>query len=209
MFDDPNLHWRSYGFIDYNEMVRHAVAGKYRVCVATIPLDAWLVHKPTSAIFRDNTARISLLYHGNNHVFRELARSHSADSMRALLLQAGRRMTKMEARTGLKVARVMAPPHGACSETALAQMAQIGFEAACVSRGSLRYHNSGAQWTRTIGMNPCDIIAGLPVIPRCGLSRSCRNDILIAALLHQPIVVMTHHLALAEGYDLLMRRLHS
>ena len=53
MFDDPNLHWTSYGFIDYGEMVRHAVAGHYHVSMATIPLDAWFVHPPTSAIFKE------------------------------------------------------------------------------------------------------------------------------------------------------------
>src|SRR5687767_15441203 len=41
MFDDPNLHWTSYGFIDYADMVRHAAAGNYHVSMATIPLDGW------------------------------------------------------------------------------------------------------------------------------------------------------------------------
>jgi hypothetical protein len=203
MFDDPNLHWTSYGFIDYGQMVRHAVGGNYHVSLATIPLDAWFVHPPTSAIFKENAGRISLLYHGNDHLFRELARSQSAEAMQRLLRQAVGRITRIEVRTGLEVARVMAPPHGACSETALGEMARLGFEAVCVSRGSLRHYNDGATWTRTIGMGPCDIVAGLPVIPRFGLSKNCRNDILIAALLHQPIVPMTHHEAVADGYDLL------
>jgi hypothetical protein len=203
MFDDPNVHWTSYGFIDYHEMVRHAAAGNYHVSVATIPLDAWFVHQPASVIFKENSGRISLLYHGNDHVFNELARPQSAEAMERLFRQAIGRITRMEARTGLEVARVMAPPHGACSETALAEMAQSGFEAVCVSRGSLRHHNSGAVWIRTIGMRPCDSFAGLPIIPRFGLSKNCRNDILIAALFRQPIVPMTHHQAVADGYNLL------
>jgi hypothetical protein len=48
-----------------------------------------------------------------------------------------------------------------------------------------------------------DMVAGLPIIPRFGLSQNSRNDILIAALLRQPIVPMTHHLAVADGYRLL------
>jgi hypothetical protein len=82
-------------------------------------------------------------------------------------------------------------------------MARLGFEAICVSRGSLRHYNNGAGWTRTIGMRSCDLVAGLPVIPRFGLSKHCRNDILIAALLRQPIVPMTHHQGVADGYHLL------
>jgi hypothetical protein len=203
MFDDPNLHWTSYGFVDYGEMVRHAVRGNYHVSMATIPLDGWFIHPPTSAIFKENTDRISLLYHGNDHASKELARFQSAEAMHRMLRQAVGRIARVEARTGLRVARVMAPPHGACSEIALSEMARLEFEAVCVSRGSLRYHNSRAEWTRTIGMQPCDLVAGLPVIPRFGLSNHCRNDILIAALLRQPIVPMTHHQAVADGYGLL------
>jgi hypothetical protein len=203
MFDDPNLHWTSYGFIDYAEIVRQAIAANYHVSIATIPLDAWFVHPPASAMFRENSNRISLLCHGNDHVSNELGRSRSSDAMRRLLLQAVGRIAKMEARTGLEVARVMAPPHGACSETAISEMARLGFEAVCVSRGSLRRHNTGAAWTRTIGLQPCNMVAGLPVIPRFGLSKNCHNDILIAAVLGQPIVPMTHHEAVADGYDLL------
>jgi hypothetical protein len=123
--------------------------------------------------------------------------------MQRLLRQAVGRIARMEARTRIEVARVMAPPHGACTERAIAEMARLGFEAVCVSRGSLRHHNGGAAWSRTLGMRPCDVVAGLPVIPRFGLSKNCRNDILIAALLRQPIVPMTHHLGVADGYDLL------
>src|SRR4029079_19528466 len=50
---------------------------------------------------------------------------------------------------------------------------------------------------------PCDIVAGLPIIPRFGLSTACENDILVAALLRQPIIPVTHHQDVAGGYDLL------
>ncbi len=203
MFDDPNLHSGSYGFVEYRRILDRASAGNYHVSFATIPLDAWFVHRPTSLLFKKNASRLSLLYHGNDHVSNELARSKSPDAMRSLLIQALGRIEHMEARTGLEVARVMAPPHGACSETAISEMAGLGFDAVCVSRGSLRFHNPSAKWTKTIGMRPCDNVARLSVIPRFGLAADCRNDVIIAALLHQPIVPMTHHQALADGYDLL------
>jgi hypothetical protein len=205
MFDDPNLHWTSYGFIDYRKMVGEATRGNYHVSVATIPLDAWFANSSATKIYKAHGDRLSLLCHGNDHVANELGRRRSVESMQHLLHQALSRIGRMEARTGLQVARVMAPPHGACSETAISEMARIGFEAVCVSRGSLKFHNAQAGWTRTIGMKPCDIVAGLSVIPRFGLSLSdpCRNDILVAAVLRQPIVPMTHHQAVANGYQLL------
>jgi hypothetical protein len=200
MCDDPNLHSTSYGFIDYRQLIRHAAAGNYHVSIATIPLDTWFVHRSSSAMFRSQARQVSLLYHGNDHVSNELARSQSTASMHRVLSQAVGRIAGMEARTGLKVARVMAPPHGACNEMALGEMALLGFEAVCVSRGSLRHHNRAVAWSRTIGMNPCDRVAGLPVLPRFGLSVDWRNDVLIAALLRQAIVPMTHHQAMADGY---------
>lgn len=203
MFDDPNLHWPTYGFINFSEILKHANSYKYHVSFATIPLDGWFVHPPTASLFRENTERLSLLFHGNDHVSDELARPHSAQKANEILRQALGRVAELEQRTGLAVARVMTPPHGACSEKSLSEMARLGFEAACISRGSLRHHNNSAQWSLTIGMRPCDIIAGLPVFPRFALSETCHTSILIAALLHQPIIPRAHHQAVAEGHQLL------
>lgn len=203
MFDDPNLHWASYGFVDYRELIRQATARRYHVAFATVPLDAWWVHKPTRTLFEQHPDRISLLYHGNDHTSNELGNRSSVPELRRLLSQAVGRVSRFEASTGLSVSSVMAPPHGACSDAALGVMSELGFEAATVSRGSLHHHNPSAQWTTSFGFRPCGDVAGLPVIPRFGLTRSCGNDILIAALLRQPIIPVTHHDALADGYGLL------
>jgi len=201
MFDDPNLHWPSYGFIKYRELVERAEANHYHVSIATIPLDGWYVHPTAAKLFKDNARQISLLCHGNDHVKRELTRLRYPGDATRLITQALGRLARMEYRSGISVARVMAPPHGACNEVAIDAMCRYGFEAICVSRGSLRYHNEGAGWIRTLGMSPCDLVSRLPVIPRFGLSANCENDILIAALLRQPIVPITHHQALAKGYE--------
>jgi hypothetical protein len=203
MFDDPNLHWPTYGFVNFPETLQHANACNYHVSFATIPLDAWFVHPPTASLFKHNVQRLSLLFHGNDHLSDELARPYSVKRTRKVLQQALGRIAAMEYRTGLEVARVMAPPHGACSRNTLSQMAQVGFEAACVSRGSLHHHNKGDKWPLTIGMRPSDIIAGLPLFPRFALSDKCHNSILLAALLHQPIIPRAHHQDVAEGYQLL------
>ncbi len=204
MFDDPNLHWRTYGFVNFSEMARHAQAHNYHVSFATIPLDNWFVHKPTAALFRQYRDQLSTLIHGNNHTSQELARPYAMDrELNRALRQALGRIKELEQQSGMEVARVMAPPHGACSERALEQMAQLGFEAACVSRGSLVRHNGQAPWARTFGMKPSDIVAGLTIIPRFRISQTCHNSILIAALLEQPIIPVGHHYDVAGGLQLL------
>ena len=203
MFDDPNLHWLTYGFIDYAELLTHADHYKYHVSFATIPLDGWFVHEPTAALFKEHPGALSLLMHGNDHVSKELARVMEKPRRAAKLRLALERIRRMERRAHVGVSRVMAPPHGACSEETLEQMALAGYEGACISRGSLRNYNRQARWVRTIGMRPCDIIRGLTVVPRFRISRDCHNFILTAAFLRQPIVPVGHHQDVAEGLELL------
>jgi hypothetical protein len=203
MFDDPNLHWPTYGFIKYSEMVQHAKMFRYHTSIATIPLDTWFVHTPTASIFKENRQEISLLIHGNDHISKELARLHSDDERNLILWQALKRIEDFERGSGVEVSRVMAPPHGACNERFLAGLSNLGFEAACISRGSLHSYNSNAKWLSTLGMSPSDIIEGLTVFPRFPLSKSCHNSILIAALLHQPIIPVGHHQDVSAGLGIL------
>jgi hypothetical protein len=203
MFDDPNLHWQTYGFIDFAQIAAHAQLHNYHVCFATIPQDTWFVHKPTALLFQQYRDQLSLLIHGNDHIAEELARPYSNEEQNRNLQQALRRIGAFERRSGVEVSRVMVPPHGACSEITFGEMAQLGFEGACISRGSLRRHNGQATWLRTLGMGPSDIIGGLPIFPRFSLSGSCHNSVLIAALLHQPIIARGHHHDVAEGLHLL------
>lgn len=202
MLDDPNLHWRTYGFVDYAKVATHAQTHGYHISFATIPLDTWFVHQPTALLFRRHHGELSLLIHGNNHVTQELARPYTDEGVNRNLWQALCRIDAFERRYGVEVSKVMAPPHGACSERALDQMAHLGFEAACISTGSLYHHNKQASWIRTLGMGPSDIIAGLAVFPRFRISKICHNDILIAALLGHPIIPVGHHHDIAEGLQL-------
>lgn len=202
MFDDPNLHWSTYGFLDFEEFADHAEAHGYHGSFATIPLDGWFIHERTARLFRSRADRISLLMHGNDHVNHELARDMDASERLRLLSQALWRIEALERRAKVEVARVMAPPHGACSEATLHAMATLGYEAACISRGSLAAFNANAPWLRGLGMRPSDIIGGLPVLPRFRISATCQNAVLVAALLRQPIVPVGHHQDVAAGLDL-------
>ena len=203
MFDDPNLHWRKYGFIDFSKVAEHARMHNYHVSFAMIPLDTWFVHKPTASLFQQYRDQLSLLVHGNNHISKELGRVLSDEKQNRNLQHALRRIGEFERRSSVEVSKVMAPPHGAWSEGSLAEMAHLGYEAACISRGSLHRYNRQATSVRMLGMNPSDIIGGLPVLPRFRLSGSCHNGILVAALLHQPIILVGHHQDVAEGLQLL------
>ena len=203
IFDDPNLHWKRYGFVDFQQIAKHAERENYHVSFATIPLDAWFAHQSTAEIFRKNTSRLSLAIHGNNHTRCELARTYTPEQRASLLNQAIRRIRRFEANTGLQVSRVMVPPHGACSEEMLAALPHFGFESACVSHGSLRAYNKTRPWTHTLGYVASEMIRGCPVFPRWPFASNSTNAILLAAFLRQRIILRGHHHDLKSGIELL------
>ena len=203
MFDDPNLHWPTYGFIDFRKMANSAIEHNYHVSFATIPLDGWYIHQPTAALFKKHADQLSLLVHGVNHISQELGRDYSDRESEALLSKGLERIANLERKSGVNVARVMAPPHGACSDKLLEQMTSTGFEAASISFGSLRRYNAKAQWLRRIGIKSFEVIGGLPVFARFPISSKCRNTVLEAAYLNRPIILMGHHKNVADGLAVL------
>ena len=78
--DDPNLHRTDYGFIDFQNLVRHADQHNYHVSIAAIPLDMWYTNAAAAAIFRNNPERISLIFHGIDHTLYELGQQCSDES---------------------------------------------------------------------------------------------------------------------------------
>jgi hypothetical protein len=203
IIDDPNLHWKKYGFVDYREIALHARRENYHVSFATIPLDMWFTHAATADLFRRNLTRLSLLVHGNNHAKEEMAGNYSLAKRKSLLQQAIQRIERLEKKTNLRVCRVMVPPHGACSNEMLAELPTCGFESACISAGSLRAHNREKSWVKTLGFLPSEVIEGCPVLPRTGLTGNVENALLLAAYLGQPLILRGHHQDLKDGVEVL------
>lgn len=199
MFDDPNLHSRRYGYLDFSVLAKHARDHNYHVAIATIPIDAWYANSSAIKVFRENPAQLSLLVHGNNHVRAELAIQGTQEQKIRLLAQALRRVQSLERRTELSVSRVMAAPHGACTESTLLCMKILGFEAACISDGSLTKWNSQRKWGLSFGFQPAEFFHGFPVIPRISVTSDLA--VRLTVFLHRPLVVMAHHSDCSAGLD--------
>lgn len=210
LLDDPNLHWRSYGHVKFAELADQARAHRYHVAMAMVPLDGWFAHPEAVRHFSGDDARLSLLFHGNNHVLRELARPVSQSERRSLLAQALRRIEAFEARSGVSVARVMAAPHGVCSEEMAHDMLLLGFEALCISRPYPWLARPPLHWLArpsgappSSGWDPATMVAGgLPVLLRRPFLDP-PEDFALRAYLDQPIVLYGHHGDLACGLEVL------
>jgi hypothetical protein len=114
--------------------------------------------------------------------------------------QALRRVRRFETRTGLRVSRVMAPPHGVCSTAAMHALARLGFDALCISDAY-----KGANRPLLAGWEPGELLpGGVPLVPRYHLGQP-RADLVFRGLLNQPVVLYGHHEDLAGGLEPLHR----
>lgn len=202
MFDDPNLHWRTWGYINFEQLATHASQHNYHASMAMVPIDTWGTHSSSAKLFREHPQSLSLLVHGVHHTPAELAYDIPNDSRRGYLSDGIRRLEKFERHSGCSVSRVMAPPHHACSVDAASLMLEAGFEAACVSFDAFMKWNDKVEWQDGFGLGASEFVGeGLPVIPRSNFESKEYSLIFLAALLRQPIVMIGHHWDLKEGLE--------
>jgi hypothetical protein len=199
LFDDPNLRWRSYGFIDYRRLVEHADEHGYHAAMAMIPLDAGRPHRPTVSLFARRRDRLSLVCHGNDHVRQELLRPRDPAGALAMAAQAMRRIERFEQRAGLPVDRVMTPPHGLCSENVTHALGAVGFDALCAIH-PIPWTGDPPPSAVLAGWESADFVGGCAVIPRRSLDCSAA-EIALHAFLDHPIVLYGHHEDLAQGLE--------
>jgi hypothetical protein len=199
IFDDPNLHALTYGFIDFRELAAWTRRRGTHVTFAMVPLDGRFAASRAVELFRREPG-LSLMIHGNNHIKRELDRNWRPEERLGSLEQALDRIVSFERRTRVSVSKVMAPPHGHCAEASADAMRVLGFEALCASNPYPWLLPSPPD-RPLAGWGTSEIVAGgLPVLPRLPLERD-PSELVFRALLGQPLIVYGHHGDVREGLD--------
>ena len=198
--DDPNLHSVRYGYIDFAGLAFHARGHNYHVAIATVPLDAWYAGRKAIDIFHRHNECLSLVIHGNDHLRNELGCDYSEGDAVRMLAQALRRTVQLEHRTGLRVERVIAPPHGGCSNSVLAQAARLPIEGVCTSAEPLARCQNWTSLPLNFGLLPAWFgLGACPVIRRWDLAYGLM-PLRLAAFLSQPIIAYGHHQDCAQGF---------
>jgi hypothetical protein len=204
VLDDPSLYRPSYGCVRFEQLASHAAQHGYHIAIATIPLDAWRVHRNVASLFQGNPKHMSLVVHGNNHTHLEMWRGSSDDHYVSALAQALRRFSRLEREHGLTVSRVLESPHGTVSGRAFDSLVSLGYEAALVTASQFIEGNRHEGWPASFGSCPVDgNPQGLGLIPRMVMSKDWRAEVSIAAFLRQPIVLAGHHHDFFAGFGLL------
>lgn len=205
LIDDPNLHAQRYGYVNYRQLFEHANQENYHVSIATVPLDGWYVNPRVARTFAENPERLSLLVHGNDHVGMELGQPLPTASFERMLGQALRRIDRLDRKLGRPVARIMAAPHGRCSENAAVALSRTGFDALCISR-PYPWLSAPPADCPLADWYPAELVAGgLPVLPRHGIG-SPPDDLVFRAWLGHPLIVYGHHEDLRHGLELFARQ---
>jgi len=200
LFDDPNLHWPSYGFIKLGELGAHAREHGYHVALATVPLDAWFAHPTALRALRESNGAISLLVHGNDHDGGELGRIETEADAVSLAAQALRRIEAFRRRTGVAVDRVMVPPHEACSQVTLSGLRRCGFEAITMTRPYPWVEFEPHSWLARpeeagplVGWGPAEFVEGIPTLLRHPIAGRSTAELTLRAFLDQPLILYGHH----------------
>jgi hypothetical protein len=201
LMDDPNLHAVRYGYLDYEGLADEGVDLGLHLSVAMIPIDGWFVGGRVAQLFRAHPEKLSLLMHGNNHTRHELGDGRAQKPRLEMISQALRRAQQFETRSGVPIARVMAAPHGECSEEVARDMARLGMESLCITRPFpwLRKPPPGKPLA---GWFPADSSTPMPVVERVPLSQD-PDELPLRAFLGQPIILYGHHGDLGEHPGLL------
>jgi len=205
--DDPNLHWPSYGWVDYARLVSFQRECPSHFAMAMVPLDGWRIDRRAARLFREHPQALSLLVHGAMHGSNEFAGDRRPAALGRLLAYASARVRAAETAAGVSIARILAPPHGAIREDALRPLLAFGFEGVTTNRWTLWQHNSRQSRPAGLGLGPADILGGgMPVINRFRLNApTAPGEILVAAYLGQPIVPYGHHRDFADGMSAIRR----
>jgi hypothetical protein len=198
--DDPNLRSVRYGSIDFEEIARGGSG--FHLAVAMIPIDGSLFSRKASHLFRTHPDELFLLMHGNNHTRNELGDGRGLQARLEMIAQALRRVERFEARSGVPVARVMAAPHGRCSEEVATDMTRLGLESLCITR-PFPWLDRPPSASPLAGWFPADTSIPMPVVERMPLTRES-EELPMRAFLGQPIILYGHHWDLGADPGLLV-----
>lgn len=203
--DDPTLNCGLLG-LEYSTMVRLAREHDFHVTVATIPRELRLADSQVLQLLQEERGRVSACYHGNDHdsyeFYLESAPRHRFRSrplavQQRKLAEAAERGSRLAARTGYALDRVMVFPHGLCTASLVPQLHERGFLATC--NGVDRYPLGDSEPAgRDVGALPADLDwSGFPLLGRRPLG--ALGELALDLFLGKPVVAFTHRRDVGPG----------
>jgi hypothetical protein len=190
IIDDPLLR-KSYGFLNFESLLRLADQYNFHTSIAFIPHNFRRNSSRTTRIFQENAARLSICFHGNDHTEGEFASTDIA-LLNTLLRVAEDRMNLHHQMTGLPCDRVMVFPQGKFSIEAMKVLKSHNFHAAV----NTVPHPMGQPVRLTIGelAQPAVLrYGGFPLFLRKPIRQTQSHDIAFDLFFGRPVLIVEHH----------------
>ena len=190
IIDDPLLR-KSYGFLNFESLLRLADQHNFHAAIAFIPHNFRRNSPRITRMFQENATRLSICFHGNDHTRAEFA-STDLDLLNTLLRVAEDRMNLHHQTTGLPCDRVMVFPQGKFSIEAMKVLQSHNFYAAA----NTDPHPAEQPVRLTIGelAQPAVLrYGGFPLFIRKSIRQTQSHDIAFNLFFGRPVLIGEHH----------------
>ncbi len=199
IIDDPLLR-RNYGYLNFPSVLRLTREINFHTTISFIPHNYRRSSKQVTRMFRENSDRLSICFHGNDHTKAEFLSTDSVLLNRTLAI-AEDRMNTHERATGLHCNRAMVFPQDDYSVEALEVLKSRNFWAAV---SSPRPSNLQISLTIRDLAQPAVIrYGGVPVFTRAFIRHTQSPDIAFNVFFGKPILIGEHHDAFKDTRPLL------
>ena len=190
IIDDPLLR-KSYGFLNFESLLRLAEQHNFHTTIAFIPHNFRRNSSRITRLFQENAARLSICFHGNDHTEGEFASTDLAFLNTSLRI-AEDRMNLHHQMTGLPCDRVMVFPQGIFSVEAMKVLKSHNFYAAV----NTVPHPAEQPVRLTIGelAQPAVLrYGGFPLFIRKPIRQTQSHDIAFNLFFGLPVLIVEHH----------------
>jgi hypothetical protein len=188
--DDPLLRPK-YGDLDFEALLNLMKDNNFSTTIAFIPHNYRRSAERTVRLFQQNSGRLSICFHGNDHTAAEFA-STDVSLLNTMTEIAEARMSIHAKATGIPCNKVMVFPQDSYSLEAMNVLKSRNFFAA-VSEGFYLY---GGQADFTLGelAQPAIVrYGGFPLFLRKSIGRFKREDIAYDLFVGKPALICEHH----------------
>jgi len=190
IIDDPLLR-KSYGFLNFEFLLRLADQHNFHTAIAFIPHNFRRNSPRITRMFQENVARVSICFHGNDHTQAEFASTDLA-LLDTLLRIAEDRMNLHHQMTGLPCDKVMVFPQGHFSMEAMKALKSHNFYAAV----NTVLHPAELPVRLTIDdlAQPAILrYGGFPLFIRKPIRQTQSQDIAFNLFFGRPVLIGEHH----------------
>jgi hypothetical protein len=190
IIDDPLLR-RNYGFLNFESLLGLMRQHNFHTTIAFIPHNFSRSSPRTTRMFRENTSRFSLCFHGNDHTGGEFA-STDTTLLNTMLQIAERRMNVHHRLTGIPCDRVMVFPQGRFSVEAMTVLKSRNFD--CAVNTVPRPAQSTVRLTLGEMAQPAVVRYGsFPLFLRRDSLHTQSADIAFNLFFGRPTLIVEHH----------------